>query len=435
MITLKKKNRKRTKTYLPKKEDVVINNNHLLRYQYQSKLIWYDFPNEINNLIKNKVVKENEEISDLELNIDSKINKVKIFKKNDQIYMTKVIPDRNFKKREEQKEDSNRYLFNNKGLSQETVKKCIEMKMKKNISKTIWKIRFLTVQWQLHITPESAKIFGVKIGWYPYEINDMIKIENAFIKNRDNVELKGGQICDIGGLQMIYNFKMEENTYIFNSGWSKNIINKQLLFNIKRVCLTNNYGRTPIKRPLFIAHHNKNNNFTFKLLKNKSIKTDYIKSLFNSDPCLSEYKITDIFKIYNNTTYQKFLDCKNIMGNTCNQTILFHGTKKENIEIICNEGFDPRLSNKHAKYGRGTYFAKLPSKAHLYNVGNNSMIVSKVLIGRFTQGEQYLVRSPKISVNEFYDSVVDDESDPQIFVIFDASQSYTDFVIMYEKKI
>lgn len=60
------------------------------------------------------------------------------------------------------------------------------------------------------------------------------------------------------------------------------------------------------------------------------------------------------------------------------------------------------------------------------------MFVALVLVGDYTQGCGSYVRPPlKAKSKTFYDSCVDRESDPSIYVIFDKQQIYPEYVINY----
>ena len=64
------------------------------------------------------------------------------------------------------------------------------------------------------------------------------------------------------------------------------------------------------------------------------------------------------------------------------------------------------------------------------------MYVVKVLVGEFTEGAEGMKAPP--SKNDpknpslLFDSVVDDTSDPKIFVIFQDSQCYPQYLITFE---
>lgn len=60
------------------------------------------------------------------------------------------------------------------------------------------------------------------------------------------------------------------------------------------------------------------------------------------------------------------------------------------------------------------------------------MFVALVLVGEYTKGQSHYVRPPpKRNGRTFYDSCVNDERDPGIFVIFEKQQIYPEYVIKY----
>lgn len=60
------------------------------------------------------------------------------------------------------------------------------------------------------------------------------------------------------------------------------------------------------------------------------------------------------------------------------------------------------------------------------------MFVALVLVGDYTQGNSSYVRPPlKANSKTFYDSCVNCERDPSIYVIFDKQQIYPEYLIKY----
>ncbi|KAI3435555.1 hypothetical protein D9Q98_001620 [Chlorella vulgaris] len=54
-------------------------------------------------------------------------------------------------------------------------------------------------------------------------------------------------------------------------------------------------------------------------------------------------------------------------GHGVNERCLFHGADKETLVIICQEGFDSRVSNLHGSLGAGNYFAESSSYSDAYS--------------------------------------------------------------------
>lgn len=60
------------------------------------------------------------------------------------------------------------------------------------------------------------------------------------------------------------------------------------------------------------------------------------------------------------------------------------------------------------------------------------MFVALVLVGEYTRGSSSYVRPPpKAKSKTLYDSCVDNESDPSIYVVFEKQQIYPEYLINY----
>ncbi|XP_066302855.1 protein mono-ADP-ribosyltransferase TIPARP-like [Branchiostoma lanceolatum] len=120
---------------------------------------------------------------------------------------------------------------------------------------------------------------------------------------------------------------------------------------------------------------------------------------------------------------------------------LFHGTEPDIIRGICHQNFDFRLSGNNATaYGKGSYFAKKASYSHAYSRaspdGRRFMFLANVLVGSYTTGKSGIPRPPPIDQNDpngdLYDSCVDNEANPKIFVVFKDDQCYPAYLITYQ---
>lgn len=119
---------------------------------------------------------------------------------------------------------------------------------------------------------------------------------------------------------------------------------------------------------------------------------------------------------------------------------LFHGTSPDAVDAICKQNFDWRVCGKTGtKYGKGSYFATKASYSHLYaksgSDGFQFMFLAKVLVGSFIKEEPEYRRPPNKDPSnpssDLFDSCVDNERNPEIFVIFDSDQCYPEYVIKY----
>ncbi|XP_076589095.1 protein mono-ADP-ribosyltransferase PARP12 isoform X1 [Chaetodon auriga] len=124
-------------------------------------------------------------------------------------------------------------------------------------------------------------------------------------------------------------------------------------------------------------------------------------------------------------------------GRAVNEQYLFHGTDESLIEAICEQNFDWRMCGVHGTaYGKGSYFARDASYSDRYASARQSrnkiMFVTLVLVGEYTRGSSSYVRPPPKGISStLYDSCVDNESNPSIYVIFDKQQIYPEYLIRY----
>ena len=123
-----------------------------------------------------------------------------------------------------------------------------------------------------------------------------------------------------------------------------------------------------------------------------------------------------------------------------NEKQLFHGTSPDAVEAICKQNFDWRLHGKNATvYGEGSYFAVNASYSHTYAKKDvNSfqfMFLAKVLVGSYTTGHSSYRRPPSKNpsdpASDLYDSCVNNQANPTIFVVFDTDQFYPEYIIQY----
>ena len=120
---------------------------------------------------------------------------------------------------------------------------------------------------------------------------------------------------------------------------------------------------------------------------------------------------------------------------------LFHGTKADTVEAICQQGFDWRVCGKHGTvYGKGSYFACKASYSHGYTANqfisssHKHMFLARVLVGSYTSGNSSLTRPPPkdpTNPHVLFDSCCDNKTNPSLFVVFENGQSYPEYLITY----
>ena len=88
-------------------------------------------------------------------------------------------------------------------------------------------------------------------------------------------------------------------------------------------------------------------------------------------------------------------------------------------------------------YGAGVYFARDASYSIGYapgSLGTRKMYLAQVLVGQYTTGNSSMIvpppkdrRKPEVT----YDSLVNNTSDPSIFVVFPDNQFYPQYLITF----
>ncbi|KAK2906310.1 poly(ADP-ribose) polymerase family member 14-related sequence 1 [Channa argus] len=157
------------------------------------------------------------------------------------------------------------------------------------------------------------------------------------------------------------------------------------------------------------------------------------------------HTVIKIERIQNPTLWKslqiKKRDMEQRNGHQNNVRRLFHGTCYTTLTHINEHGFNRSYAGKNAAYyGNGTYFAvNAKYSAHdTYSKpnpnGEKFMYLCQVLVGDFTLGKQNMIVPPAkgtVSVQK-YDSVVDNVSNPSMFVIFHDTQAYPEYLITFK---
>nr|XP_056710557.1 protein mono-ADP-ribosyltransferase PARP10 [Euleptes europaea] len=161
----------------------------------------------------------------------------------------------------------------------------------------------------------------------------------------------------------------------------------------------------------------------------------------------NKIRIVKVQKVLHPLLYQQYLLKRAAMEKACGhpevERILYHGTTEQSSREICQFGFNRSFCGKNAtRYGHGVYFAVQafisvqeqysPSTAD----GNKYIFVARTLVGDYTTGSQEL-RAPPLWEGDValrrYDSVVDNLRAPSIFVIFNDTQAYPQYLITCQR--
>ncbi|XP_070997603.1 protein mono-ADP-ribosyltransferase PARP12-like [Oncorhynchus clarkii lewisi] len=170
-----------------------------------------------------------------------------------------------------------------------------------------------------------------------------------------------------------------------------------------------------------------------------SVEFKEIQGLFQNT--MRGFSIRQIERIQNKALWEVFqwqrdLMKKNNRGRNVTEKQLFHGTDSKYLDAICLNNFDWRICGLNGTtYGKGSYFARDAKYSNSYTGQSNtrSMFVCRVLSGDYIKGHSSFLRPPSKDGGDtiFYDSCVDDVSNPSIFVVFEKHQVYPEYLIHY----
>ncbi|XP_054841637.1 protein mono-ADP-ribosyltransferase PARP10 isoform X2 [Eublepharis macularius] len=157
----------------------------------------------------------------------------------------------------------------------------------------------------------------------------------------------------------------------------------------------------------------------------------------------NKIRIIKVEKVLHPLLYQQYLLKRAAMEKACGhqevERILYHGTTEQASREICQFGFNRSFCGRNAtRYGQGVYFAvqAFVSAHEQYSPsswdGNKYIFVTRTLVGSYTTGREEM-RAPPLQEGDAalrrYDSVVDSLERPSIFVIFNDTQAYPQYLI------
>ncbi|XP_027009755.2 protein mono-ADP-ribosyltransferase PARP12-like isoform X2 [Tachysurus fulvidraco] len=171
---------------------------------------------------------------------------------------------------------------------------------------------------------------------------------------------------------------------------------------------------------------------------------DFVRVQEHFNKTMKDFNILTVERVQNKELWEDFQTKRERMKKANSdkkygegERLLFHGTKTNNVDAICRQNFDMRVSGVNATvYGQGSYFAKDANYSNDYtdHYGERCMFACRVLVGQYTKGVWHYRRPPaKDAAGNLYDSCVNDVRNPTIYVVFERSQVYPEFLITYEK--
>uniref|UniRef100_UPI0037E92DBD protein mono-ADP-ribosyltransferase PARP10 n=1 Tax=Semicossyphus pulcher TaxID=241346 RepID=UPI0037E92DBD len=161
----------------------------------------------------------------------------------------------------------------------------------------------------------------------------------------------------------------------------------------------------------------------------------------------SKIRIIQVEKLMNRLLYNQYkLKKASVLQRATYPVIermLYHGTCEKSVKEICVHGFNRSFCGKNATvYGQGVYFAvnSALSVQDQYSPpnadGHKFVFVSRVLTGDYTKGCHSMKTAPLKETGDIplrYDSVTDDITKPSMFVIFNDTQAFPEYLITCQR--
>ncbi|XP_060752895.1 uncharacterized protein parp10 [Tachysurus vachellii] len=179
-----------------------------------------------------------------------------------------------------------------------------------------------------------------------------------------------------------------------------------------------------------------------RLEKDSEEYNEVAAEFFSSLTDQSSVQIVQVEKLTNRLLYSQYLLKKADMEQKVRSDVermLYHGTSESSVKEICIHGFNRSFCGKNATaYGQGVYFAvkSAYSFSDTYSPpnadGHKFIFVAKVLTGDFTQGKHDMRTAPLRQGSDIpvrFHSVVDSMKEPSLFVIFNDTQAYPQYLI------
>uniref|UniRef100_A0A7N6BPQ8 Poly [ADP-ribose] polymerase n=1 Tax=Anabas testudineus TaxID=64144 RepID=A0A7N6BPQ8_ANATE len=158
----------------------------------------------------------------------------------------------------------------------------------------------------------------------------------------------------------------------------------------------------------------------------------------------AKYKIQKIERVQNLYLWQAYSVCRQrILAKNGSAELgekrLYHGTSAESCNCIERDRFDRSHAGEHAAvYGKGVYFAvNADYSARHFSPADASglrrLYVACVLTGRYTLGNANMKAPPPRGTDptDCFDSLVNNQQQPAMFVIFHDDQAYPEYLITF----
>ncbi|XP_025094894.1 poly [ADP-ribose] polymerase 14-like isoform X4 [Pomacea canaliculata] len=262
----------------------------------------------------------------------------------------------------------------------------------------------------------------------PYQKGPNLLIENAFQNSQDTVEL-----TDSEGTVYVVSFKDMTDSVKMCPTDSVQIMRKEIITDT-----ANSASLLPETwEPLSSDESVKRVPLVKGCPEYQSVKASI------SQTAKGGFKIELIERIQNPELYKQYVAKKTQMNKQNNgiqsEKTLWHGTSSDAIDNINLYGFNRSFCGKNATvYGQGVYFAvnSSYSMSDTYSVrdqsGRKHLYQCRVLVGYPTVGNSDMKFLPTRQGKIRYDSATDRNSSPKMYIIFNDTQAYPEYLITFK---
>ncbi|XP_055793542.1 protein mono-ADP-ribosyltransferase PARP12-like [Salvelinus fontinalis] len=271
-------------------------------------------------------------------------------------------------------------------------------------------------------------------GWTPYLSPTVENLERMYM------DPSRGSLIEFTAGRFTYEVNLEVMIQINTSSHTQRLVRRRPMFkssiDVQRTTGTSNTTTSSVP-PFWDQSRLPGIGFERVMLPNSAKEYKDIKAIF--DKTTVGFNIRTIERVQNPILWKFYVlqrDQMESSGTSINEKQLFHGTDSKHVDSICRNNFDWRLCGTNGtSFGKGSYFARDAKYSHSYTSqsGARSMFVCRVLVGDYTVGNSSYVRPPpkETGGSIFYDSCVDNNQDPKVFVVFEKYQVYPEYLIEY----
>lgn len=270
----------------------------------------------------------------------------------------------------------------------------------------------LTVQWSIK---------DARGAWQEFSLHDNYKLEEAYVGKQPLVD-----VVTPGGATVSVNLKKLDATDA----------QTRSTFPVKR-----NQSDTALDLP---ANWEPMNDEIFKKVELQKQSQEY-NNVAQGFEKTAKFSIQKIERVQNVYLWHAFSVCRQRISKkngpaNLGEKLLYHGTSAESCNCIEKDRFDRNYAGAHAAlYGKGVYFAvNAKYSAGRYSPADKSglkrVYAARVLTGRYTVGKSSMVAPPPRGSDptDCYDSLVDNQLQPSMFVVFHDDQAYPEYLITFK---